>query len=107
MLPMPAVSSVEQMEQRAEQDQQIGQEAEEMGRMLGDQEKSGDREKYPQNDPTAQPQSTARWCLWCRCPRIHRLLPSTSALRNGFHGLRASVLAATPTAISRAHTGPG
>src|SRR5262249_46499864 len=72
---MPAVAPVEQMEQRAEQDQEVGQEAEEMGCVLGDQEKSGDREKYPQDDPTAQPQSPARRRLVCRCPRIPRTAP--------------------------------
>src|SRR5262245_60871821 len=61
---MPAVSPVQEVEQRAEQHQEVGQDAKKMGGVLGDQEKSSDGEEGEQHEPAPSPQPVVRVRLW-------------------------------------------
>jgi hypothetical protein len=57
---MPTVSPVQEVEQRAEQHQEVGQEAKEMGGVLGDQEKAGDGQEGEQHEPAPSPPPSGR-----------------------------------------------
>jgi hypothetical protein len=85
MTPVPAVAAMhEHVKQRAGQQQQEGQEAEEMRPVLGEEEKGGDQQEANRNEPRLRSPKPARPWLelglrlmpgrvtgWMLCLRAH------------------------------------